>query len=113
MLERTVKASTIGRKGPQAQDRDMPSIDIKRNHSRPLPEAKKSIERVAEHIAEKFDIRWGWEGNSLHFQRSGVDGYIKVTAKQVHVVAQLGFLLSMLKAPVEKEINRYLDEEFG
>ena len=91
----------------------MPSIDIKRSHSRPLPEAKKSIERVADHIAKKFEITWEWEGNTLHFQRSGVDGQIKVTAKQVHVVANLGFLLSMLKAPVEREINRYLDEEFG
>jgi putative polyhydroxyalkanoate system protein len=91
----------------------MPTIDISRSHSRPLPEAKKSIERVAEHIAKKFDITWKWEGNTLHFERSGVDGHIKVTAKQVHVVAELGFLLTMLKSPVEREINRYLDEEFG
>ena len=91
----------------------MPSIDIKRSHSRPLLEAKKSIERVADHIAKKFEITWKWEGNTLHFQRSGVDGQIKVTAKQIHVIANLGFLLSMLKAPVEREINRYLDEEFG
>ena len=91
----------------------MPSIDIKRNHSRPLPEAKKSIERVAEHIAKKFDITWGWQGDTLNFQRSGVDGQIKVSAKQVHVIANLGFLLSMLKTPVEQEINRYLDQEFG
>lgn len=91
----------------------MPSIDIKRSHTRPLPEAKKAIERVAEHIAKKFDVAWAWQGNTLNFQRSGVDGHIKVGAKQVHVVVNLGFLLSMLKAPVEKEINQYLDKEFG
>jgi len=91
----------------------MPSIDIKRSHNRPLPEARKSIEKVAENLAKKFDVSWKWEGNTLHFQRSGVDGFIKLTAKQVHVVVNLGFLLSMLKAPVEKEINRYLDEGFG
>src|SRR4249919_3899456 len=111
MLDRTQKGSRIGRIGKR--NSHMPSIDIKRSHSRPLPEARKSIERVAEHIARKFDITWAWEGNSLHFQRSGVDGHIKVSAKQVHVVAELGFLLSMLKTPVEREINRYLDEEFG
>jgi putative polyhydroxyalkanoate system protein len=111
MLERTQKGSRIGLGGQRKAQ--MPSIDIKRSHSRPLPEAKKSIERVADHIAKKFEITWEWEGNTLHFQRSGVDGHIKVTAKQVHVVANLGFLLSMLKTPVEREINRYLDEEFG
>lgn len=91
----------------------MPSIDIKRSHAMPLPEAKKSIERVAEQIAKKFDITWAWQGNALHFERSGVDGQIQVTAKQVHVIANLGFMLSMLKPTVEREINRYLDEEFG
>lgn len=91
----------------------MPSIDIKRSHSRPLAEAKKKVEHVAQHLATKFDIDWRWEGDTLHFQRSGVDGHIKVSAKQVHVTANLGFLLSALRGPVEREIHRYLDEEFG
>jgi len=91
----------------------MPTIDIKRSHTRPIPEAKKSIERIAEQLAKKFEVTWKWEGNTLHFQRSGVDGFIKLTTKQVHVVVNLGFLLSMLKTPVEREINRYLDEGFG
>lgn len=91
----------------------MPSIDIKRSHSRPLPEARRKVEHVAAHLAEKFDIAWRWEGNVLHFERSGVDGQIKVGAKQVHVTANLGFLLMALRGPVEREIHRYLDEEFG
>lgn len=90
----------------------MPSIDIKRSHSRPLAEARRKVQHVAEHLAEKFDLRWRWEGNELHFERSGVDGHIKVGAKQVHVTANLGFLLSALRGPVEREIHRYLDEEF-
>ena len=91
----------------------MPSIDITRKHSRPLAEARRKVQHVAEHLAEKFDIQWRWEGNELHFTRSGVDGHIKVSARQVHVTAQLGFLLSALRGSVEREINRYLDEEFG
>lgn len=91
----------------------MPSIEIKRPHSRPLPEARKSVQRVADHIAEKFDVTYGWEGNTLHFKRSGVDGQIKVSTKLIHVSANLGFLLMALKGPVEREIHRYLDEEFS
>ena len=34
----------------------MANIDIRRKHSRPLKEARSAIERVAEHIAEKFDV---------------------------------------------------------
>jgi putative polyhydroxyalkanoate system protein len=90
----------------------MPSIDIKRAHSLPLAEAKKKVQRVADHIAEKFDVACDWDGDTLNFERSGVDGHIKVTPKQVHVTAQLGFLLMALRGPVEREIHRYLDEEF-
>lgn len=91
----------------------MPSIDITRPHSRPLPEAKKLVQRVADHIAEKFDVTCSWEGNTLNFKRSGVDGHIKVSANEVHVTAHLGFLLMAIRGSVEREIHRYLDEEFG
>ena len=91
----------------------MPSIDIKRSHSRPLPEARAAVQRVADHIARKFDVACEWNGNTLNFQRSGVDGHIKVSARQVHVTADLGFLLMALRGSVEREVNRYLDEEFG
>lgn len=91
----------------------MPTIEITRAHSRPLPEAKKAVQRVADHIASKFDVKCHWDGNTLAFQRSGVDGHIKVTSKQVQVIVQLGFLLSALRGSVEREIHRYLEDEFG
>ena len=91
----------------------MPSIDITRPHSRPLPEAKKLVQRVADHIAKKFDVTCSWEGNTLNFKRSGVDGHIKVSASEVHVTAHLGFLLMAIRGSVEREIHRYLDEEFS
>ena len=91
----------------------MPSNDIKRSHASPLAEARKKVQHVAEHLAEKFDVECRWEGDVLHFQRSGVDGHIRVSTKQVHVTANLGFLLMALRGPVEREIHRYLDEEFG
>ena len=94
-------------------DLTMPTIDITHAHSRPLAEAKQSVQRVADHIARKFDVACQWEGDVLKFKRSGVDGQIKVGPKQVHVTADLGFLLSALKGPVEREVNRYLAEEFG
>lgn len=91
----------------------MPSIDITRHHSQPLADAKKKVDRVADHIAKKFQVVTEWQGNTLHFSRSGVDGQIAVTSKLIKVTANLGFLLSMLRDPVEREINRYLDEEFS
>jgi putative polyhydroxyalkanoate system protein len=91
----------------------MPSIDITRHHSLPLAEARQKVDRVAAHIAEKFQVVHEWQGNTLHFSRSGVDGQIAVTTGLVRVTAELGFLLSMLRDPVEREVKRYLEDEFG
>jgi putative polyhydroxyalkanoate system protein len=91
----------------------MPAIDIKRSHSLSAAEARKKVQRVADHIATKFDVACAWDGDVLKFKRSGVDGQIRVSPKQVHVVAELGFLLSAMRGTVEREVNRYLDEEFG
>lgn len=91
----------------------MADIEIKRAHSLELAKAKKKVQKVADHIAEKFGVACDWNDNTLNFSRSGVDGHIKVNAKSIHVFAELGFFLSALKSPIENEIERYLDEEFS
>lgn len=91
----------------------MPGIDIRHEHSMPLAKARKAVEDVAKKLAERFDVEYDWDGDTLNFARSGVDGKIALQPKQLHVTAQLGFLLSALKGPIESEIRRVLDERFG
>lgn len=90
----------------------MPSIDIHHDHSKTPKQARKAIEDVARKLAERFDIEYDWDGDTLNFMRSGVDGKIRLSPKQLHVTAQLGFLLSTLKGPIESEIRRVLQEKF-
>lgn len=90
----------------------MSSIDIKHPHTRPDAEARAAVERVARKIEEKFQIDYAWEGDHLHFQRSGVDGRIALEPGQIHVTAKLGFLLAMMRGPIEHEIRNYLEREF-
>jgi putative polyhydroxyalkanoate system protein len=91
----------------------MPSIDIQRPHSLPLPEARAVVEKVAARMHEKFDIAGRWEGDTLHFTRPGVNGQIAVGSDVIRVHAELGMLLSPLKGMVEQEIRRKLDEHFA
>lgn len=91
----------------------MPGIDIRHQHSMPLPKARKAVEEVARKLAQRFDVEYAWDGDTLNFNRSGVDGRIALEPKQLHVTAQLGFLLSALKGPIEAEIRRVLDERFS
>ena len=90
----------------------MPSIDIKHGHSLPAARARKAVEEVVVKLGKKFGLDYRWEGDTLHFARSGVDGRIRLLPKQLHVTAQLGFLFAAMKGPIEAEIKRYLDERF-
>lgn len=91
----------------------MSDIDIHHAHSLPPAKARKAVEEVAVKLGEKFGVAHHWEGDTLHFERSGVDGRIALSPKQLHVTATLGFLLSALKGTIEGEIRRVLDERFS
>lgn len=91
----------------------MAGIDIRHSHSLPIAKARKAVEDVARKLAERFDMEYGWDGDTMHFNRSGVDGRIALDPEQLHVTAKLGFLLSALQGTVESEIRRVLEEKFS
>jgi len=89
------------------------SIDIHKRHSLALDEAQQIADDLARDLAEKFSIDYGWDGDTIVFERPGVHGEIDVDERQIHVRAQLALLLVYLQPAVEREIKRYLDEHFG
>ncbi len=91
----------------------MPSIDIRHPHCQSHDDARAAVEHVAEKIQERFSIDCAWNGDALEFNRSGVEGEIRLLPSEVHVVMHLGFMLSMLRGPIESEIRRYLEREFS
>lgn len=90
----------------------MSKIDIRHPHALPRAKARKAVEEVARKLAEKFDVQYGWQGDTLSFSRSGVDGHIMLEPTELHVHAKLGFLTAMFKEPIESEIKRVLKERF-
>lgn len=91
----------------------MAVIDIRRKHGRSIKDARAAVERVAKAIALEYGITHRWDGNDLTFSRTGVNGTISVARHDVHIRAELGFLMGTLKSVIEREIVRQLDEEFG
>ncbi len=91
----------------------MARILVKREHSKNLADSRKAVERVARKLAEKFDVTYDWDGDTLLFERMGVKGSIDLLPGMVEVAAELGFLFGALRNTVENEIERYLDKEFG
>lgn len=78
-----------------------------------LETAQHEADALAADLSEKFDIDYGWDGNTLVFSRSGVEGTIEVNEKTVTVDARLGMLLFYMKPVIEQEIDRYLDAHFA
>jgi len=91
----------------------MSDIRIRRAHSKPLAEARKDAERMAKQFKKDFDLDYAWDGEVLRFQRTGVDGELHVTGKEIRLDARLGFLLAFLKPRIEAEAVRILDHLFG
>lgn len=90
----------------------MAGIDITHPHSLPPEQTRSAVEAVAAKLAERFDMQYGWSGETLNFSRSGVDGAIAMLPGNLHVTAKLGFLLAAMRGPIEAEIRRVLEERF-
>lgn len=92
----------------------MPDIHIQRDHALGLLEARKLAFRWAELAQEKFDMACTYEegkaSDRLSFNRSGVNGELKVTGERFELDARLGFLLGVFKERIESEIVKNLDE---
>jgi putative polyhydroxyalkanoate system protein len=91
----------------------MSDIKLHRKHAIGLKKAKAAAQKVADELAEQFDIESEWEGNTLQFQRSGVSGSLTVSKDTVALDAKLGFLLSAFKPRIEEQINRNFDKYFA
>jgi putative polyhydroxyalkanoate system protein len=88
----------------------MADISIKRKHHLGLEGARAAADKMAAKLGEKFDLSGDWDGNVLRFQRAGVNGTLAVSADQMQLEVQLGFMLKMMKGPIEQAVNEQLEK---
>jgi putative polyhydroxyalkanoate system protein len=91
----------------------MADIQILREHTLGLAEARKIAFKWAEQAEEKFDMECTYEEGKaedlVSFTRSGVNGTLAVTKDSFELNAKLGFLLGAFKDTIETEIVKNLD----
>jgi len=87
----------------------MSEIKYKREHHLSIREAKKIARKAADDLGREYDLVSEWEGDTLHFHRSGVDGHMHVTAHYIDLNVKLGFLLRPFRSAFEHHIERNLD----
>ncbi len=91
----------------------MAKIEIRRPHALTLTQAKKHANAMAEHLKQEFGLEANWDKDTLHFTRPGVEGVMTVSTADVHVLAELGFLVSFLKPTIESRLHAHFDDIFG
>ena len=91
----------------------MSHIDMRARHSMSEKDAQVAADELAGDLANKFDIDYGWDGDHIHFERSGVHGMITVRENEIRIKAVLGLMLIFLKSRIEEEIVEYLETHFG
>lgn len=91
----------------------MSTIEITQAHSLSPAQARQAVEDFAAKLGKKFGLESRWEGEVLHFKRSGVDGQISMSPGQLHVRAKLGLMFAAMKGRIEQEMRRVLDERFA
>jgi putative polyhydroxyalkanoate system protein len=91
----------------------MSMIDFRRDHALGIEEAMAAAQRIAGELERDFGMSCRWDGNVLHFERTGVSGELVVEPEHVELHAKLGFLLASFKPRIEAQLHRNFDTYFG
>lgn len=91
----------------------MSHILIERQHSLGLPLVRTLARVWADKASAKFGVQCRYEEGAdcdrLHFEGSGMEGSLEVTANSLKLQAELGFLAAMFKDKIEAKFNEQCD----
>ena len=88
----------------------MSDINLVRPHSLSIAKAKVLVQRAADGLATEYDLESEWHGNTLRFQRSGVDGQMLVTDSDIKLNVTLGLLMKAFKGKFVDRIGHDPDK---
>lgn len=87
----------------------MADISIKRAHHGSLADARKMADKVAVKLEKEYQLKSTWVGEMMNFTRSGINGTLLVTAKELHIDIKLGFLAGAFKGTIADAVEKNLD----
>jgi putative polyhydroxyalkanoate system protein len=90
----------------------MADINIVHEHALTPKKAREAAQKVADKIAEEYDLECEWEGDVLYFERSGVQGSMTLEKQQVQMVIKLGFLMSAFASTIEAKVTENMKKVF-
>ncbi|MEZ5741598.1 MAG: polyhydroxyalkanoic acid system family protein [Burkholderiaceae bacterium] len=91
----------------------MADLQFERAHGLGLAGAREAAQRVADEMAAKYEVSSQWEGDVLHFRRSGVQGTLAVSDDLIRLQARLGALLGAFVPRIQARLSENFDQYFG
>lgn len=91
----------------------MADIHIVQEHSLTPKKAREAAQKVADKMAEEYELECEWEGDVLHFGRSGVEGSLTLEKKRAEMHLKLGFLFSAFSSRIEEKVAENMQKVFG
>ena len=79
----------------------------------PQARARHVADTVAAQLGREYGIKAQWQGDTLHFERTGVNGTLRLAAKELMIDVRLGFLLLAFRDPIAQGIERALDRHLA
>src|SRR5262249_46316536 len=65
------------------REKKMADIKVVRKHHLTVAQAKKIAQKTADDLASEYDLESEWQGDTLRFTRSGVNGSMAVTGSEI------------------------------
>ncbi len=91
----------------------MADINITQKHKLSHKKAKAAAQKVAAQLAEEYGIESEWEGDVLHFKRSGVSGTLELNEHAAQMEITLGFMLKAFAATIEEHVHKNMKKVFA
>lgn len=91
----------------------MADISITQRHKLTHKKAKAAAQKVAEQIAEEYQMSLEWEDDVLHFRRTGVSGFLALTEHTAHLEIKLGLMFKLFAATIEEHVRNNMRKVFA
>ncbi len=91
----------------------MADISITHKHKLSHKKAKAAAQKVVDQLAEEYGIEAEWEGDVLHFKRSGVSGTLALSANTAQMDITLGFLFMAFSSTIEEKVQQNMKKVFA
>jgi putative polyhydroxyalkanoate system protein len=90
----------------------MSDILVRRGHGLTPKRARGAADQIAAELRVEYALTFEWDGDTLHFNRSGVSGHLVLLRREIEIRVRLGFLLLPLRGTIEREIQARCEQHF-